>query len=391
MTPMELPMSSIRPLLAAIVAALALTSTTRADELAFVTLQSPANALAVYDVATMTQSALITGFGVEPSRMVANSDRSRLYLVSRILASGPQPAEMRVHIVSPAQRRILRTAVVGQATGRAIAISPDDARIYVWKLTTGPQSFGVAALDATTLDEIGFVPLPFSLCAPVARNLATAPDGRIVASGCADGLRVIEPTTLVSTTLSLDADLLNDLVGFAPGGQEVYVRRNGTSASASNPQIAAIDLSTGVRNNLAFVLEPSAPAVFGVPVRLVEVRRPMDPPGNPTVFITYAPTTGGAPPIASAPSSELTTMNRRLTRVTSLGTPSATIMGVSENGRVGVFGNQRILRRVTFNPAAPGEPIATDGDSVEVAPSGSSPLQLSDIVIAQPLLEDGFE
>jgi hypothetical protein len=55
-----------------------------------------------------------------------------------------------------------------------------------------------------------------------------------------------------------------------------------------------------------------------------------------------------------------------------------------------VFGNQRILRRVALDVAGP-EPIAIDGDFGEVAPSGQSPLQLSDIILARPLLEDGFE
>lgn len=377
-------------LLALFTAGLAAPGTARASDLAFVTAQSPLNALLVYDVATMTELERISGFGIEPSRMVANSDRSRLYLVSRINATATTPAEMRVHIVSPAQRRILRTAVVGEATGRAIAISPDGARLYVWKQVSATESFGVAVLDAGSLAEIGYVPLSWALCRTGARDLVTAPDGRLVASGCADGLRVIDPVTLAATSFVLEADLFNDVVGIAPNGQEVYMRRTGSGASAANALIAAIDLTTGTRSNLVFALPGGSDFPFGVPLRMLRVRRPADPANDPTVFITYAsPTGAGSPPIASTPVSELTPPNRRLTRVTSLGTPSASIMGVSEDGSVGVLANSRRLRRVNLDPG-PLAVIAAEGDIVEVVASGT-PLQLSDIVVARPLLEGGFE
>jgi DNA-binding beta-propeller fold protein YncE len=369
---------------------LALPGPARAAELAFITAQSPLDALLVYDVATMTERARVTGFGIEPSRMVANSDRSRLYLVSRINASGSQPAEMRVHIVSPAQRRILRTAVVGEASGRAIAISPDGTRLYVWKLVSATQRFGVAVLDAGSLAEIGDVPLSWTLCRTDPRDLVTAPDGRLIASGCADGLRVIDPATLAATNFVLDTDLFNDVVGIAPNGQEVYMRRTGSGASTGNALIAAIDLATGARTNLAFALPVGSEVPSGVPRRMVRVRRPADPVTDPTVFITYASLTGGGPPpIASTPVSELTPPNRRLTRLTSLGTPSASIMGVSEDGSVGVLANSSLLRRVNLDPG-PLAVIAAEGDTVELVASGT-PLNLSDIVVAQPLLEDGFE
>jgi hypothetical protein len=361
-----------------------------AEDVAFVTAQAPINAVLVYDVETMTERARITGFGVEPSRMVANADRSRLYLVSRVMATGGQPAQMRVHALSASRRAILRTAVVGQATGRTIAISPDDRHLYVWKLTSPPQAISVAVLDAATLAEVAEVPLPWALCGPIAKDIATAPDGRIVASGSGDGLRVIDPVTLVATTLPIPTDLLPDLIGFSPNGQEIYLRHT-TAATSSQPRLAAVHLTSGVRSEISFALPPDSPAFVGaVAVRMARVQRPADPAGDPTVFISYVPTSGGAPPIASARSSSLLLPTRTLTRLTSLGVPSATIFGASENGRVAVFGNQRILRRVALDVAGP-EPIAIDGDFVEVAPSGQSPLQLSDIILARPLLEDGFE
>jgi hypothetical protein len=379
-----------RYILVTLLAGLAATLPARAENLAFITAQSPLNALLVYDVATMTERTRITGFGIEPSRMVANSDRSRLYLVSRINATATLPAEMRVHIVSPAQRRILRSATVGEATGRAIAISPDGARLYVWKLVSATESFGIAVLDAGTLAEVGYVPLSWSLCRVGASGLATAANGRIVASGCADGLRVVDPTTLAATTFVLDADLFNDIIGISPNRQEVYLRRNGTGATTSNPLVAAIDLTTGARSNLEFALQVGSASPSGVPLRLVQVRRPADPVQDPTVFITYAsPTGAGSPPIASTPVTETTPPNRRLTRLTSIGTPSASILGVSEDGSVGVLANSRRLRRVNLDPG-PLEVIAAEGDIVEVAAS-STPLQLSDIIVTAPLLEDGFE
>lgn len=378
-----------RALLVSIMATLAAVGPARAAEIAFITAQSPLDAVLVYDVATMTELSRITGLGIEPSRMVANSDRSRLYLVSRVNASPPHPAEMRVHMLSPGLRQVLRTVVVGSATGRAIAISPDDTRLYVWKLVSATETFGVAVLDAATLAEVGFVPLPWS-CRLVASGLAASSDGRVVATGCGDGIRVIDPVTLAATTWALESNVLGDLLGLSPNGQEVYLRRNGTGATVSSSLIVAIDLATGVHVNLGFALASTPPFPSGVPTRMVRVRRPADPAGDPTVFFTYgSPTGAGSPPIASTPSSELTPPNRRLTRLTSLGTPSATVFGASEDGRVGVIGNSRFLRRVNLDPGPP-EPIAVEGDTVEVAPSGT-PLQLSTIVVARPLLESSFE
>jgi hypothetical protein len=378
------------PSLTLLFAALAIVTPARADDLAFITMQAPLNRLAVYDPVSMTEVASITGFGVEPSRMVANPDRSRLYVVSRILAASPQPAEMRVHMVSPAQRRILRTAVVGLSVGRTIAISPDGTRLYVWKQTFPPQAIALAVLDAATLAEVGLVSLPWALCGTTHKEIATAPDGRIVASGCVDGLRVIDPSTLAVATVPIATDLLLELIGFSPNGQEVYLRHT-TTASNQNARLAAIDLVSGTRSEVTFALPDGSPALFGaVPWRMLRVQRPTDPPGNPTVFLTYPATAGGSPPIASTPASALSPPNRRLTRLTSLGTPAASIFGVSESGGIGIFGNQRLLRRVTLDQSPPGEPIAIDGETVEVAPSGT-PLQLSDIIFARPLLEDGFE
>lgn len=361
-----------------------------ADEVAFITAQSPVHAVLIYDVATMTERERITGLGIDPTRMVGNADRSRLYLVSRVSATGTQPAEMRVHVVSPWHRRVLRTAVVGEASGRAIGISPDGSRLYVWKLIGATQTVGVAVLDSATLAEVGFAPLSWAMCALVFRDIAVAPDGRIVASGCGDGLRVIDPASLAPMTLPLDADLLNDVLGFTTGGTEVLMRRNGTSATAANTLLAAIDLSTGLRQNVLFALPVGSPSPAGVPVRMVRVRRPTDDEANPTVFVTYAPPTGaGSPAIASTSASAITPPDRRLTRLTSLGTPSATILGAGVDGRVGVLANNRFLRRVDLDPSG-AEPIAASGDPVEVTSSGT-PLGLSDIVLVRPLLEDGFD
>lgn len=158
---------------------------------------------------------------------------------------------MRVHALSPAQRRVLRTVVVGEATGRAIAISPDDARVRLWKLTSATESFGVAAPDAAMLAEVGSVPLSWSLCRHGARDLAAAPDGRVVATGCGDGLRVIDLLSLAATTLPLDSALFNDLVGLSPNGEEACLRRTGRGATVSNPLLAALELATGAPNNQA--------------------------------------------------------------------------------------------------------------------------------------------
>jgi hypothetical protein len=202
---------------------------------------------------------------------------------------------------------------------------------------------------------------------------------------------VIDPVTLVATNFVLETDLFNDVVGIAPNGEEVYMRRTGSGASTANALIAAINLTTGARTNVAFALPNGGDFPSGVPRRMVRVRRPADPVHDPTVFITYAnPSGAGSPPIASTPVSELTPPNRRLTRLTALGTSSASIMGVSEDGSVGVVADsQERLRRVNLDPG-PLAVIAAEGPIVEVAAAGG-PLQLSDIVVTRPLLEDGFE
>lgn len=384
-------MSRSKFLFAQLVTAMLVTAPACAADLAYITAQSPLNALLVYDVATMTELARVTGFGIEPSRMVANPDRSRLYVVSRTLAAAGQPAEMRVHMVSTSQRRILRTVVVGLSTGRAIGISPDGHRVYVWKQTASPQAISVAVLDARTLAEIDTVPLPWTQCGTIHQDIAVSPDGRVVTSICTDGLRVIDPVTLVPTTLPLATGLAFDLIGFSPNGQEVYLRHS-TNASSFEPKLAAIHLDTGVRSEVAFDLPEGSPSFGGAAAaRMVRVQRPADPPGSPTVFVTYPAVTGGAPPIASTPLDTLSPPNRHLTRLTSLGAPAAHIIGASEDGRVGIIGNQRFLRRISFDPTASGAVIAVDGDLIEIAPSGTSPLGRSDIVFARPLLEDGFE
>lgn len=384
-------MSRKRFLSAQFVAAMLAAAPACAADLAFITAQSPLNALLVYDVATMTESARVTGFGVEPSRMVANPDRSRLYVVSRTLAAAGQPAEMRVNMVSTFQRRILRTVVVGLSTGRAIGISPDGSQLYVWKQTVSPQAISVAVLDARTLTEIGTVPLPWAECGTIHQDIAVAPDGRIITSICTDGLRVIDPVTLVPTTLPLSSGLAYDFIGFSPDGQEVYMRHT-LSASSFEPKLAAIHLDTGVRSEVAFDLPEGSPSFGGAAAaRMIRVQRPADPPGSPTVFLTYPAVAGGAPPIASTPLETLAPPNRRLTQLTSLGAPAAHIIGASEDGYVGIIGNQRYLRRVSFDPNLPGTPIAVDGDLIEIAPSGSNPLWLGNIIFARPLLEDGFE
>lgn len=84
-------MAHARPLSAPLLARVAAAAPVRGDELAFITAQSPLNAVLVDDVATMTERTRVTGLGIEPSRMVANSDRSRLYLVSRVTPPACSP------------------------------------------------------------------------------------------------------------------------------------------------------------------------------------------------------------------------------------------------------------------------------------------------------------
>lgn len=69
--------------------------------------------------------------------------------------------------------------------------------------------------------------------------------------------------------------------------------------------------------------------------------------------------------------------------------PSASILGASRDGRLGVLPHDRFLRRVDPDPGG-AEPIAGSGDPVEVTSTGT-PLGLCDIALPRPLSKGGFE
>ena len=203
-------------------------STAFAAPYAFVSVSTPASrAVQVIDLETMTIATTIGNVGDEPGRMVTNADRSQIWLSSwRDL-----PAlfnEGQVHRIDTRTRQVVASQAVGIRQNRTIALSPDASRVYTWKQESvdGVNSIGIAVLEANTLAEIAVVPITGPSCLQFAEQIAVAPDGRIVAGGCADGLRIIDPVTLAVTIGATTPVTSTPIFGFS-ARQRGGVRRDG--------------------------------------------------------------------------------------------------------------------------------------------------------------------
>ncbi|MBN8481337.1 MAG: hypothetical protein J0L88_07090 [Xanthomonadales bacterium] len=347
-----------------------------------------ARAVRVIDLATMTVETTIGNVGDEPGRMVANAARSQIWLSSwRYL---PPLNEARVHRIDTALRQVVATAAVGIRQNRTIALSPDESRVYTWKQESvdGVDTIAVAVLDAMTLAEIAVVPISGPSCLQFASQIAVAPDGRIVAAGCSDGLRIIDPLTLVVTIGATPPLSSSAILGFSPDGAEVYVS-NASAASNGNAGVRAIDLGTGVGSEFYWSVTGNP---VGFPqgssaVRMIVVQRPADPPGDPTVFFAYD-STWGNPPVAWARSSDLAPAGgprqRRLIGRASVGPASS--LGASVDGTSGLGARMGGIRRVAFG-ASPGDAVvASDGDIITLAGVGP----LTDIIVLPPFVDRLF-
>lgn len=362
---------------------------------AFISVSGPTNRVVhVIDLETLAIETSIGNVGDEPARMVANADRSLIWLSSWRDLPGPL-SEGLVYLIDTQSRLVIGSQSVGLSQNRTIALSPDESSVYTWKLESvnGVASLGVAVLDSLTLTELAVVPIIGPNCPQFASQIAVAPDGRIVAAACSDGLRIIDPMTFEVTIGAVTPFSVSPVFGFSPDGAEVYVRAAGTVGVGTG--LLAIDLATGIGNEFTWQVpagSPGFPQGSG-PVRMVVVQRPDDPSGDPTVFFSYNSALGNTP-VAWARSSDLAPPGggprvRRLIGRAALGPVSS--LGASLDGTVGLGARTSAIQRVRFNDTPVGDAVVADGDPVSL--TGIS--NFSDIIIvprpSDTIFADGFE
>mgnify|MGYP001809878208 CR=1 FL=1 len=357
---------------------------------AFVSVSEPGNrAVRVVNLDTMTVEASISGLGDEPGRMVANADRTRIYLSSATTSGG---VAGQVHVIDTRTRQRIASVAVGNAQNRTIALSPDGQRVYTFKREgSGPSlSKGVIVLDAVTLAEIATVPLVGSGCAANAGQVLAMPDGRIVASGCSDGLRVIDPVSFAvsfgGTTPTAEAPLL----GVSPDGSEVYVPQPvpGGPGVFGATGVRAIHPSTGASTVLTWnVPQAGSYPGFGSSVlsRVAVVGSGPDAvyyfcyldPGFSNAAIGWAtPASLGA---------------RQLIGLAAVG--STAVIGADPSGQIGLSGRLGSIRRLAFGTPSGLTPPPVSATSSFLSLPGVG--TLSDIIVVpypqEVVFVDGFE
>ena len=111
----------------------------------------------------------------------------------------------------------------------------------------------IAVLNSADLNEIVAVALPQS-CLQSTGDIAVHPDGRVVFSGCSEGVYILDPNTLVPT-LFAQAPITNSVIlGFSPDGAELYL-------PTLNTTVRAFNLSTAASNDFFFNLPAGSPAI----------------------------------------------------------------------------------------------------------------------------------
>ena len=362
---------------------------------AFVSVSSPAaggRAIRIVDLQSMTVEASITGVGEEPARMVANADRSRIYLSSWVSGQG------RVYAIDTATRSVLGFVAAGNAQNRSIAISPDGLRVYSFKREgAAPNlSIGIMVLDALTLAEIATVPITGPNCTTTFTDIVVMPDGRIVAAICTDGVRVIDPVTFAVAVRGAPLPSTNSrLLGVSPDGSEVYV---GTGSNAigvfGTTAIAALNVDTGTSAALTWNVPPagSYPGFDSgtAPTRVTVVPVAGGAPQDTIYLFSYFSAGASNVPIAWARAADLSPAtnsgNRHLTRLAAVG--STAVLGVDGGGLFGLSGRLDAVRRVAIDPASTGSNLITSQGAFLTLPGVSN---LTDIVVVSPLFADGFE
>lgn len=357
---------------------------------AFVSVSSPVDgrAIRIIDLQSMTVEASITGVGDEPGRMVANADRSRIY-VSSWLSSG----EGRVYAIDTATRSVIGSIAAGNAQNRAIAISPDGLRLYTFKREgAAPDvTVGVMVIDALAMTEIATVPITGANCPTTLRDLVVVPDGRIVVGVCTDGLRIVDPVTFDVAVRGGAPSSIGRLLGVSPDGSEVYIGAGSNAISVFGiTGLRAFNVDSGVSTDLTWNV-PQAPSYPGfsssaAPVRLAVVPVAGGAPGDAIYLFSYFSAGAANEPIAWARASTLSGGVRQLTRLAAVG--STAIVGVAENGLVGLSARLGSARRIAIDPLANDASLITaQGGFLSLPGVGT----LTDVVITSPLFLDGFE
>lgn len=378
--------------LAGLLGLLSSLSTLQAAPFAFVSVSSPGNrAVRVIDMSNLTVERSLTNVGDEPGRMVATHDRKTIYLSSWRSSGSGLSAAGQIYRIDTAFRRVTAVANVGARQNRTVALSPDEQRVYTWKQVTedGVTRLDLAVLDATTLTELASTTLPTDMCLATAYDILVHPDGRILLSGCQDGLRIADPDTLALTLVGPMPSGNPRLLGFTPQGDAVLTPAIGSVSAFGITGIAAMDLQTGSITAVGWQLSgssfpgfPTGSAAF----RMTRVQRSTDLPDNPLFVFSYF-TANGNSPVAYATADDLALSPPRLTGLVDLGPMSS--FGADPDGEQGIGGRLGALRRVSI---AASEPVlSTDG--VNLALSGVD--TLTDIVITdQPyafVFADGME
>lgn len=361
-----------------------------AQSKAFVSVSSPIDgrAIRIVDLQTMTVEASITNVGDEPGRMVANADRSKIYLSSWSSTSGGQ-----VYAIDAATRIASAPAPAGNAQNRAIAISPDGLRVYTFRRegASPNQTIGILVLDALTLAEIATVPITGSNCTTNFRDLVVVPDGRIVAGICNDGLRVVDPVTFDVAVRGGSAASLGRLLGVSPDGSEVYIGVGSNNISVFGVTgLRAFNVETGVSVDLTWNV-PAAPSYPGfsssaAPVRLTVVPVAGGLPGDAIYFFSYFSAGAANEPVVWARASSLSGGARQVTRLAAVG--STAVLGFGDDGLLGLSARLNNVRRIAINPAATDASLITSQGAFLSLPGVGT---LTDIVVAKPLFGDGFE
>ena len=357
---------------------------------AFVSVSEPGNrAVRVVNLDTMTVEASISGLGDEPGRMVANADRTRIYLSSATL-SGSVAGQ--VHVIDTRTRQRIATAAVGNAQNRTIALSPDGQRVYTFKREGSGSSLskGVVVLDAVTLAEIATVPLIGSGCATNSGEVLVMPDGRIVASGCSDGLRVIDPVSFAVSSGGATPTAAAPLLGVSPDGSEVYVPQpvQGGPGVFGATGVRAINPSTGASTVLTWNVPPaSSYPGFGSGL-LSRIAVVGSGPAAVYYFCYFDPGFSNTA-IAWATASSLNA--RQLIGLAAIG--ATAVVGAEAAGQIGLSGRTGSVRRLAFgtpNGLSP-PPVSATSSFLSLPGVGS----LSDIIVVpypqEVVFVDGFE